>query len=60
MKQYTVEIHTTKGIDYLILDQETKPTRGDVEALFELYKNDEAGENLKGAKLLSWQIISED
>lgn len=54
-EQYTWEIETTEGLDYLVLYGDE-----DVEEVFERYKNDEAGEYLKkaDAKLLSYQRIN--
>lgn len=55
MAQQTYEIETTEGLDILVIEE------GDnVEEVFELYKNDEAGEYLKkaNAKLLSYELIS--
>lgn len=52
-EQYTWELVTTKGLDYLVLFGNE-----DVEEMFELYKNDEAGEHLKNAKLLSYERIN--
>ena len=52
--QHTFEIETSVGIDYLILEE-----GDDIEEIFELYKNDEAGEYLKNedAKLISYRRI---
>lgn len=58
MKEYTVEIDTTEGLDYLVMNE--KPTDENVTELFILYKNDEAGESLRNARLLSWREIKED
>lgn len=54
MAQHTYEISTSEGIDYLVLEDDDN-----IEDVFELYKNDEAGEYLKkaNAKLLSWKKI---
>ncbi len=54
MAQHTWEITTTEGIDYLVLEEED-----DIEEMFELYKNDEAGEYLKetNAELLEYRRI---
>ena len=52
-KQYTWELETTKGLDYLVLYGDEN-----VEEMFELYKNDEAGEHLKNAKLISYRRIN--
>lgn len=51
--QHTWMIETDKGIDYLVLDEED-----DLETQFELYKNDEAGQSLKDAKLISATMIN--
>ena len=52
--RHTYRIETTEGIDYLIIEDYEN-----VEDVFELYKNDEAGEYLKinDAKLLSYELI---
>lgn len=52
-EQYTWELVTDKGLDYLVLLGDE-----DVEEMFDLYKNDEAGEHLKNAKLLSYKLIN--
>lgn len=54
MAQHTWEILTTEGLDYLVLEEDD-----DIEGMFELYKNDEAGEYLKeaDAKLLEYRQI---
>jgi hypothetical protein len=52
-EQYTWELETTKGLDYLVLYGDEN-----VEEMFELYKNDEAGEHLKNAKLISYRRIN--
>ena len=52
-EQYTWELETTEGLDYLVLYGDEN-----VEEMFELYKNDEAGEHLKNAKLISYRRIN--
>lgn len=55
MAQHTWEILTTEGLDYLVLEDDDN-----IEDVFELYKNDEAGEYLKkaDAKLLKYRKIN--
>lgn len=54
MAQHTWEILTTEGLDYLVLGE-----GDDIKEVFELYKNDEAGEYLKetNAELLEYRRI---
>lgn len=61
--EWTVEIETEGGwIDYLIipLPKNEKLTDEIVQEWFELYSNDEAGENLKGDKLENYTVIRKD
>ena len=53
--QHTYEIETTEGFDYLIKEDGDR-----LEDVFELYKNDEAGEYLKksNARLISYRKIN--
>lgn len=51
--QHTWMLETDKGIDYLVLWDDD-----DIETQFELYKNDEAGEHLKDATLISATMIN--
>lgn len=53
MTQHTYEIETTAGALYLVLEDGE-----DVEELFKLYKEDEAGEAFKDAELLSYAQIN--
>ena len=57
MKQHTVLITTDKGtFDYLVVDEEV--TDEVVQDLYDRYVNDEAGKELKGEKLVSWEQIN--
>lgn len=51
--QHTYELETTEGLVYLVLEE-----GDDLEEQWELYKNDEAGEAVKDAELLSYRQIN--
>jgi len=52
-EQQTWELETTDGIVYMVLNDGE-----DIEEQFELYKNDEAGELIKNAKLIQYTRIN--
>lgn len=53
MKQQTYLIETDKGITYLIIDD-----GDDLHEQWNLYKNDEVGEEFKNAKILNVERIN--
>lgn len=52
-EQHTYELETTEGLVYLVLNP-----GDDLEEQWELYKNDEAGESVKNAELISYRKIN--
>jgi hypothetical protein len=52
-EQQTWELETTEGIVFMVLND-----GDDIEEQFELYKNDEAGELIKNAKLIQYTRIN--
>jgi hypothetical protein len=52
-EQQTWELETTEGIVYMVLNDGE-----DIEEQFELYKDDEAGEPIKNAKLIQYTRIN--
>lgn len=52
-EQQTWELETTEGIVFMVLNDGE-----DIEEQFELYKNDEAGELVKNAKLIQYTRIN--
>lgn len=52
-EQQTWELETTEGLVYMVLNDGE-----DIEEQFELYKNDEAGEPIKNAKLIQYTRIN--
>ena len=52
-EQQTWELETTEGIVFMVLNDGE-----DIEEQFELYKNDEAGELVKNAKLIQCTRIN--
>lgn len=52
-EQQTWELETTDGVVYMVLNDGE-----DIEEQFELYKNDEAGELIKNAKLIQYTRIN--
>lgn len=52
-EQQTWELETTEGLVYMVLNDGE-----DIEEQFELYKNDEAGEQIKNAELIQYTRIN--
>jgi hypothetical protein len=52
-EQQTWELETTEGIVYMVLNDGE-----DIEEQFELYRDDEAGEPIKNAKLIQYTRIN--